>query len=136
MSKISFLGRKSNAAPQPQPAADSDKIELENELFGPTAAQLGESNEAVRNLLANAGHRMNELAAIRESFGKLVEPVHKALSEFEAEKNEKIKLQALFNNARAAYAKLRTEYAAVEEKAASLESYYTRVRDELAIAQQ
>jgi chromosome segregation ATPase len=137
MSKISFLGRKSNPAVQPQPIVPTpDNVDVDNELFAPVAAQLGESNEAVRHLLASAGHRISELDAIRESFGKLVEPVHKALSEFEAEKNEKLKLQTLLNNSRAAYNKLRADFAAVEEKAASLESYYTRVRDELAIAQQ
>jgi chromosome segregation protein len=139
MSKLGFLGRKSSAPvrpPQILPVVESDKTDLDSELFGTVAAQLGENNEAVRNLLACAGHKINELDAIRDAFSKLVEPVHKALSEFETEKNEKLKLQTLLNNTRAAYAKLRAEFTAVEEKAASLEAYYTRVRDELTLGQQ
>jgi len=140
MSKISFLSRKPDAAQRPQnrPSAviETDNTDLDAELFGPIATQLGGENEAVRNLLLSAGHKISELDAIKDAFGKLVDPVQKALSAFEAEKNEKLKLQTLFGNARAAYAKLRTEFGAVEAKAASLEAEYARVRDELAVTQQ
>src|SRR6516162_6995035 len=129
MSKVSFLRRKSNIAAdevRSPPAAESNVVELDPELFGPAASRLGEENEAVRSLLANAESKIGELDAIKDAFGKLVDPVNKALTAFEAEKNERFKLQALFNKARSAYGKLRTEFGVVHAKVATLESDLAR----------
>ena len=88
---VSLLGRKPASgtgkpatAPEPTPApaaavpAKAD-IELDHELFSPIATQLGQENEAVRNLLLDAEHKIGELEIIKRSIGKLVAPVSKTL---------------------------------------------------------
>jgi chromosome segregation ATPase len=151
---VSLLGRKpapgagkSSIAPAPtQPsakapapaAAASEKpdIELDNELFSPIATQLGQENEAVRNLLLDAEHKMGELETIKRSIGKLVDPVSKTLRAYEETKSEKLSLQGTLNTTRTAYNKLRDDLAVAEKKATTFEAECTRLRDVVSVAQQ
>ena len=84
---VTFLGRKAAPeagkplaakAPVSAPPEKAD-IELDNELFSPIATLLGQENEAVRNLLLDAEHKIGELETIKRSIGKLVAPVSKTL---------------------------------------------------------
>jgi crescentin len=141
---VTFLGRKTwpeagkpSAAPTlsvapPQKA----EIELDHELFSPIATQLGQENEAVRNLLLDAEHKIGELETIKRSIGKLVEPVTKTLRAYEESKSEKLSLQSVLNSTRAAYDKLRVDLAAMEKKAGASESEAVRLRDIVSVAQQ
>lgn len=110
----------------------SADMELDEELFSALGSQLGGENEALRNLLLDANHKISELDTIKESVSKLVDPVTKALSAFEAEKSEKISLQTVLNNTRTAYGKLRNEISGLERKAASFEHDALQLRQELA----
>ena len=84
-------------AGNPRPLEQNDNsVDLDEELFSAIGAQLGSSNETLRNLLLNANHKISELDAIKEAVAKLVSPVSKALREFETEKADKINLQAAF----------------------------------------
>ena len=86
---VTFLGRRTapaveKPAPAPQPltataAAEKSDIELDQDLFFPAATQLGHENETVRNLLIDAEHKIGELEIIKNSIGKLVDPVSKTL---------------------------------------------------------
>lgn len=139
MSRFGILGRKFSvaaAAQQSPPSSENNVIELDEEIFAPTATQLGTDNEALRNLLSDAGYKIGELDAIKEAFGKLVDPVTNALRSYESEKREKLSLQTLLNNSRTAYSKLRNELGAVEAKAAAIEAECAKQRGELQIAQQ
>jgi len=147
MSKlVTFLGRKTvssveKPAPAPQPltataAAEKSDIELDQDLFFPAATQLGHENETVRNLLIDAEHKIGELEIIKNSIGKLVDPVSKTLRAYEETKNEKLSLQNVLNTTRIAQNKLREELANAEKKARSLEAETLRLRDILASAQQ
>ena len=71
----------------------------------------------MRNLLLDANNKIGELDTIKAAVGKLVDPVSKALRDFEAEKSEKAGLQTVLNNTRTAYGKLRNEVADLEKKA-------------------
>ncbi len=111
-------------------------LELDQELFFPIASQLGEENEVVRNLLIDAEHKITELDSIRQSLGRLVDPVSKTLRAFEEAKNEKLSLQSVLNNTRIAYSKLREDLTTAEKKAATLDTECIRLREVLTVAQQ
>ncbi len=137
----SLLGRKAARADKPSDAAQPDTaprddLELDQELFFPIASQLGEENEAVRNLLIGAEHKLNELDEIKKSVRALIEPVSKTLRAFEAAKGETLSLHSALNNARTANTKLRDDLAAAEKKSAVLEADGTRLRETLTLAQQ
>src|SRR3954467_8696067 len=144
---VTFLGRKTTnmattatvtekpaPAPMPQPltataAAEKSDIELDQDLFFPAATQLGHENETVRNLLIDAEHKIGELEIIKNSIGKLVDPVSKTLRAYEETKNEKLSLQNVLNTTRIAQNKLRENLANAEKKARSLEAETLRLRD-------
>jgi len=149
---VTFLGRKATTtasssavtekpAPAPQPltataAAEKTDIELDQDLFFPAATQLGHENETVRNLLIDAEHKIGELEHIKNSIGKLVDPVSKTLRAYEETKNEKLSLQNVLNTTRIAHNKLRDDLANAEKKSRGLEAETLRLRDILAGAQQ
>ena len=106
-------------AVEPAPASDNP-IELDEELFSALGAQFGGENEALRNLLLDANNKINELDTIKAAVRKLVDPVSKALRDFEAEKTEKVGLQSVLSNTRTAYDKLRNEVGDLEKKLAAV----------------
>jgi chromosome segregation ATPase len=124
------------AAAPPEKPADKPMLELDQELFFPIASQLGEENEAVRNLLIDAEHKMSELDGIKRSIGRLVDPVSKTLRAYEETKSEKLSLQNVLNHTRTAHAKLRDDFALAEKRAAALHAECGRLRDVLTVAQQ
>jgi chromosome segregation ATPase len=135
----SFLGRKPTLVaetPQRPAAPDKNVLELDQELFFPIATQLGEENEVVRNLLIDAEHKITELEIIKNSLGRLVDPITKTLRAFEEAKAEKLNLQSVLNNTRIAYSKLREDFATAEKKAATLDTECIRLREVLTVAQQ
>ena len=144
MSKIAaLLARKSANSPsnsisvpaiKPNDAQDNS-VDLDEELFSSIGAQLGSSNETLRNLLLNANHKISELDSIKEAVGKLVAPVSKALREFETEKADKINLQAALSNTRTAYGKLRNEVTDLEKRAAAAERDAEQLRKDLTFAE-
>src|SRR3954447_7657631 len=143
---VTFLGRRTapaveKPAPAPQPltataATDKSDIELDQDLFFPVATQLGQENETVRNLLIDAEHKIGELELIKNSIGKLVDPVSKTLRAFEETKSEKLSLQNVLNTTRIAHNKLRDDLTNAEKKTRTLEAESLRLRDILASAQQ
>ena len=137
MSRLGFLARKAGPDEKPnEPAATSDNpLELDEELFSALGAQLGGENEALRNLLLDANNKINELDTIKVAVGKLVEPVGKALRNFEAEKTEKVGLQSVLNNTRTAYGKLRNEVGDIEKRFAAADRECKALRQDLATAQ-
>ena len=121
MSRFGFLARKPAPAEKPvtpaeQAATGENPLELDEELFSTLGAQLGGENEALRNMLLDANNKIAELDTIKAAVGKLVDPVSKALRDFETEKTEKVGLQTVLNNTRTAYGKLRNEVGDLEKK--------------------
>ncbi len=142
MSKFGgFLARKPaayNVTPLQKPVALIDienPLDLDEELFSALGAQLGGDNETLRNLLLDANSKIGELDTIKAAVGKLVDPVSKALRDFETEKSEKLNLQTVLNNTRTAYGKLRNEVSDLENKAAKFEKESHALRQEMAFAQ-
>ena len=137
MSRFGFFARKTGSAGKPnKPAApNDDSLELDEELFSMVGAQLGGENEALRNLLLDANNKIGELDAIKAAVGKLVDPVSKALLDFEAEKSEKVGLQTVLDNTRTAYGKLCNEVGDLEKSLAASERECQTLRQDLAAAQ-
>jgi chromosome segregation ATPase len=157
MSKfVTLLGRKSEVrnagqatveqpiiAPLPTsapPAADTPPqqpdVDLDEDLFVPIAAKLGEENEAVRSLLLDAGHKIAELDAIKLSIARLLDPVASTLRSYEETKSEKLVLQRALNNAQDVCTKLREDLAAVQKKAAAFKAECARLQEVAAAAKQ
>jgi chromosome segregation ATPase len=126
-----ILASAAGAEAQPKPV-----LELDNDLFLPLAAQLGEENENIRNLLIDVEHKLNELDAVKNSIGRLIEPVSKTLRALEETKSEKISLQSSLNNTRISNSNLRSELASAEKKIATLESECARLREAATVTQQ
>ncbi|MBV9262414.1 MAG: hypothetical protein JO205_13700 [Pseudolabrys sp.] len=142
MSKFGgFLARKPTPANDTETEQTAEVVDINNpldideELFSALGAQLGGANESLRNLLLDANTKIGELDTIKASVNKLVDPVTKALREFEREKSEKINLQTVLNNTRVAYGKLRNEVSDLENKAVKFEKEAHALRQELAFAQ-
>ena len=136
-----FLARKTavpdNALEQAPAAAKpvtppDNPLELDEELFSAIGAQLGGENEALRNLLLDANAKIGELDTIKAAVGRLVDPVSKTLRAIEAEKSEKLALQTVLNNTRAAYGKLRNEITDLEKKFGLSRSECEDLRQDLA----
>jgi crescentin len=144
MSKlVTLLGRKAapaqpaTATPEPaKPAPEKTEIELDQELFFPAASQVGQENEALRNLLIDAGYKIDELESIKTLIAKLIDPVAKTLRAYEETKHENLNLQKVLNSTRVAHNKLREDLATTDAKARTLDSECQRLREVVAIAQQ
>ncbi|MBX6330033.1 MAG: hypothetical protein IRY89_15835 [Pseudolabrys sp.] len=122
-------------APEEAAPPAEDPLELDEELFAARGARLGEENETLRNLLLDASAKIEELDGIKTAVSRLVDPVGKALRVIESERSEKIALQTVLNNTRAAYGKARAEAAELEKKAAAAEGQCRVLRQELAAVQ-
>ena len=130
---MGFLARKPGSAEKPNEQAASDNpLEIDEELFSALGAQLGGENESLRNMLLDANNKINELDGIKAAVGKLVDPVSKALRDFESEKTEKVGLQTVLNNTRTAYGKLRNEVGDLEKKLAASDRECKQLRQDLA----
>lgn len=137
MSRFGFLGRKTDSEEKPiEPTAESrNSLELDEELFSAAGAQLGGDNEALRGLLLDANNKIGELDTIKAAVSKLVDPVSKALQEFETEKTERVGLQTVLNNTRTAYGKLRNEVGDLENRLSASEQECQILRQDLAATQ-
>jgi crescentin len=140
MNKLSHLfGRARDAA-------DPEDMGLEGqardgsghfvESFADVGVRMGEENEALRNLLVDAEHKMLQINEAMEAFSKIVTPINRTIRALEQEKSKTIGLSSALDEGRAAYDTLRAEYYEVEKKAAGYERDNERLRDELEVAQQ
>jgi len=123
------------SAPAEAPSASDNPLELDEELFSAIGAQLGSENEALRNLLVDANAKIGELDGIKAAVGRLVDPVARALQAMEAERSEKLALQTVLNNTRAAYGKLRNEVTDLEKKLALSRTDCEDLRQDIANTQ-
>lgn len=147
MSKLSaFFGLKPDSpaaeesavlrfpAPSEDRSADYGRSAPEPETLADIGNQLGEDNEALRNILAEAGRRIVELDEAREAFVKLLEPANRALRALEQEKSHNIGLRRTLNQTRAGYERLQAEFQDIEKKTTTLERDNERLRQELELA--
>lgn len=121
----------------PAPADTTPKnadVDFDDDLFVPIATKLGEENEAVRNLLLDAEHKIGELDTIKLAIAKLVDPVSNTLRGYEEAKSEKLIFERALNNAQHVCNKLRDDLAAAQRKTAAFKAECARLQEIAAAA--
>jgi crescentin len=116
--------------------SDSGVDGLEADSFADVGVRLGEENESLRNLLIDAGRKINEFDEFKDAFIKIMEPANKALRSLEVEKSQNISLRRNFSQVRATYETLQVEYREIEKKASTLKGENERLRHELDLSRQ
>jgi len=104
--------------------------------FTDIGERIGGDNEALRNLLIDTGLQFRALDDLKETFGKLTNPLGKLLETLEREKFDNASLRGALNELRTSHEALRTEFEGLEKKASELEGDNHRVNRDLASAQQ
>jgi len=134
-----FLARKGGAStsaafavPTPAKPGPPAAEEPSEPTLADIGARVGEENEALRNLLIDTDRRIGALDAFRN----LVEPIGSALQALEQEKTDNVGLRNALAELRAGHESVRTEFSALEKRAAELESVGEELGRELTLAQQ
>src|ERR1700726_3919350 len=104
--------------------------------FANIGERIGEDNEALRHLLIDTGLQFGALDELKETFGKLVDPLHKLLGTLEQEKFDNAGLRGALTEIRANHETLRSEFEGLEKKSSELENDNLRLTRELKSAQQ
>ena len=111
--------------------ADRDKM-----TFADLGARIGEDNEALRNLLIDTSHQLSTIDDLKETFGKLVDPLSNLLTTLEQERAHNAGSQGALAAIRTSHETLRAEFQALEKKSSELEGDSERLSRDLESAQQ
>src|SRR6266536_1648108 len=136
-----LLGRKSVASTstvyavplaKPSPRAE----EPVEPTLADIGARVGEDNETLRNLLIDTDRRIGALDDLKAAFRNLVEPIGAALYALEQEKTDNFGLRDALAELRTSYETVRSDYGALEKRAAELENAGEELRRQLSLTQQ
>jgi chromosome segregation ATPase len=105
------------------------------ETFADLGARIGEDNEALRNLLIDTSHQLSTIDDLKETFGKLVEPLSNLLTTLEQERANNAGSQGALAAIRTSHETLRAEFQALEKKSSELEGGNVRLVRDLESAQ-
>ena len=138
MAKLSdIFGRKNEGGtdkviPLPaMPLKGNGQSEHEVETLTEVGSRIGEENEALRNLLTDAGRKIGELDELKLAFDRLVMPFNSTLRSLETEKSLTMSLSARLDEQRAAYDTLCNEFYATEKRATQLGAETEKLRGPL-----
>lgn len=101
-----------------------------------SGAKLGEDNEALRNLLVDAGLKIRQFEDYKNIFIKLIEPATQALRTLEQEKTSNIDLRRKLEQTQSRGDELRTRAHELETRHAILIGENEKLRQELDLARQ
>jgi len=110
---------------------DSDKSP-----FVHVGERIGEDNEALRHLLIDTGLQFGALDELKETFSKLIDPLHRLLSTLEQAKFDNASLRGALSELRSSHDALRSEFETLEKKSSEFEGDNQRLTRELGGAQQ
>ncbi|HMK78606.1 MAG TPA: hypothetical protein VK438_03105 [Xanthobacteraceae bacterium] len=99
-----------------------------------SGTKIGEENEALRNLLVDAGMKIRQFDEYKTFFGKLIEPATAALRTLETEKTNNIDLRRKLEQANARGDESRARAHDLETRHAILVSENEKLRQELDLA--
>src|SRR6202051_2602682 len=88
--------------------------------FANTGERIGGDNEALRHLLIDTGLQFGALDELKETFGKLVDPLHNLLSTLEQTKFDNASLRGALTELRSSHETLRSEFEGLEKKSSEL----------------
>jgi chromosome segregation ATPase len=149
MSKLTdIFGRRENEGADPslpaateasptddKPAEEGRKTERSSTTDDALAgAKIGEENEALRNLLVDAGMKIRQFDEYKLFFGKLIEPATQALRTLEHEKTNNIDLRRKLEQTTTRCDELRARAHELETRHAILVSENEKLRQELDLA--
>jgi chromosome segregation ATPase len=104
--------------------------------FANIGERIGGDNEALRHLLIDTGLQFGALDELKETFGRLVDPLHNMLSTLEQAKFDNASLRGALTELRSSHETLRSEFEGLEKKSSDLEGDNHRLTRELTAAQQ
>ena len=99
-----------------------------------SAEKIGEENEALRNLLLDAGMKIRQFDEYKIAFGKLIEPATQALRTLEQEKTNNVELRRKLEQSVARCDQLRARTHELETRHAILIGENEKLRQELDLA--
>jgi crescentin len=144
MRKVSEFLSRAGVAPTPETLAAlagkkstvNSSDDQSRNAFADIGGRIGEDNESLRNLLVDTGLQFRALDDLKETFGKLTDPLGKLLTTLEREKFDSASLRGALSELRDNHETLRTEFEALEKKAADFEGDNKRLDRDLNSAQQ
>ena len=113
-SDVGTDGDEPQSAPEPEGAAELDASQVASGTE--ISARIGEACEALRNLIVEAGSKVNELEDTKQAFFGLVDPADQALRILEQEKTRNISVTRRLEQLRAAHAALEIKYDDAERR--------------------
>ena len=133
MSKITdFIARKSDKSPGPPAAAEEPaRTAPPPESTAEAASRLGAENEALRNVVAEAARKVEDLDNLKLAFGRIIDPLQKTLVALEQERSNNVSIVTLLNESRASADTFRAELQQKERFAASLSNTNERLQQDL-----
>src|ERR1051326_3332524 len=136
MGTVSDLLGLAGAKSTPDASAPLAPEHKSAETFADLGARIGEDNEALRNLLIDTSHQLNTIDELKETFGKLVDPLSNLLTSLEQERANNAGSQGALAAMRTSHETLRTEFQALEKKSSELQVDNERLSRDLDSAQQ
>jgi chromosome segregation ATPase len=119
----------------PEPETDGDirgKTEAASaETDTDISARIGEACEALRNLIVEAGNKVNELEDTKQTFFGIVDPADRALRILEQEKTRNISLTRRLGQLRTSHDVLRAKFDETEKRNETLVSEKQQLRLDL-----
>jgi chromosome segregation ATPase len=117
-----------------QASANSDPAQADARVD--SSAKIGEENEALRNLLVDAGMKIRQFDDYKNIFVKLIEPATQALRTLEHEKNSNIDLRRKLDQAISRTNEFRARAHELETRHAILIGENEKLRQELDLSRQ
>lgn len=134
---LALAGAKLAAdAPSLAPDDRPDGSVREKSTLADVGARIGEDNEALRNLLIDTSHHLGTIDTLKETFGKLVDPLHNVLTALEKERAQHASTKGALAAFRSSQEALRADLQALEKTAAELKDDKTKLGRALEAAQQ
>ncbi len=127
---------KSEASPQPlaiPPGAERSE-QSDTAAFADDGARSADDHEVLRKLLTDTSHQLSAIDGLKDTFGKLVEPLNNLLTTLEHEKADTVRSQDAFEAIRGSHETLRAEFQGLERRSFELERDNERLRRELEAA--
>src|SRR5258708_10181878 len=108
-------------APAPEQKSAAHPANRDKMTFADLGARIGEDNEALRNLLIDTSHQLSTIDDLKETFGKLVDPLANLLTTLEQERAHNAGSQGALAAIRTSHETLPAEFQALEKKSSELE---------------
>ena len=137
---LALAGAKLNSHPSPELATDQPDTNLPADsnktTFAEVGARIGVDNEVLRNLLIDTSHQLDTIDNLKDTFGKLIEPLSNVLTTLEQERADNASSRGALAAIRTSHQALRAEFQGLEKTSSELKGENERLSQELEAALQ